>query len=221
MTDQNDRRVTVLSVLVSGLLVAVIIQSAAIFSMNRKLNQTIQPREQTPAAEDRNYHAQVQPKTAKPGKFPDFNNKDFFDWDIDDWDPFKEMHSMHDRINKMFGSAFNRFRGSDNFGSLLHDYAFEPDINVEDKDGHYLVTVDLPGTEDSRLEVKLEEQTLTISGSVQSESRKESKGKMLRQERRSGKFQRSVTLPGPVKADKMTTENRKGVLYIKIPKETT
>ncbi|MBN2130104.1 MAG: Hsp20/alpha crystallin family protein, partial [Sedimentisphaerales bacterium] len=54
----------------------------------------------------------------------------------------------------------------------------------------------------------------------ESESREEDGGKMLRQERRSGKFQRRITLPSPVQADKMTTQNEKGVLYIEIPKAT-
>lgn len=137
----------------------------------------------------------------------------------DDWDPFKEMYSMRERIDQMFGNAFNRFGYSDNFSSLLKDYSFSPDINIEDKGKHFLVTVNLPGSDSSQVDVKVEGQTLTVSGEVSSKTKKEEDGKMLMQERRSGKFRRVVTLPSPVKADKMTTEEKKGVLYITLPKE--
>jgi HSP20 family protein len=138
---------------------------------------------------------------------------------LDDWDPFKEMHSMHDRINQMFGSAFNRFEQSDDFGDAFNQYAFSPDINIEDKGSHYLVTVDLPGLEDSELEINVNGQILTISGTTRSEKIDERDSRMLRQERRSGKFSRSVTLPGLVRADKMEANQDNGVLSIKLPKD--
>ena len=217
MADQLDRRFTILWVLVAGLLVAVIVQSAVIFGMNKKPGQQVRTASQPTLSIAKHDHSALRPKALAPTK-PADQDKDPFAWDLDNWDPFKEMHSMQDRINQMFGSAFNHFQQSDDFGALFRDHPFAPDINIEDKGDHFLVTVDLPGAEDSQLDVKLEGQMLTISGSVQSESKDTDKGKMLRQERRSGKFQRTVTLPSPVKADKMTTSNKKGVVTITIPK---
>jgi len=219
MTDQIDRKFTILAVLVAGLLVAVVVQSAVIFGLYGKLGRSVAKPERPTPSIVKDDHSRLRPKAVLPAK-PFDQDKDLFSWDLDDWDPFKEMHSMQDRINQMFGSAFGRFQKSDEFGDLLGKYAFSPDINLEDKGDHYLVTVDLPGVEDTRLDVKIEGQTLTISGSVQSESTETDKGKMLRQERRSGKFQRIVTLPSSVKADKMITTNKKGVVTITIPKAT-
>lgn len=125
---------------------------------------------------------------------------------------------MHDRINQMFGNAYNRFQKSDGFGSFFGTHTFSPSVNIEDKGDRYLVTVDLPGAEESQLDINLDGEELTISGSVESEIRDEEDGKMLRQERRSGKFSRTIMLPGSVQADKMTTKNKKGILYIEIPK---
>ena len=216
MTDTgNSKKLTLLTVLVAVLLAAVVAQSVAVLGLRKELRSASGDNERTPLAvvpddDDGSGTAFTLPKG------PLDSNP--FDWDLNDWDPFKEMHSMHDRINQMFGSAFNRFQDSDDFGSVFGNYSFSPDINIEDKGAHYLVTVDLPGVEDSRLDVKIDGQTLTISGSMQAGSKEEDGGTMLREERRRGSFQRTVTLPGPVKADKMETKEKKGVIYIEIPK---
>ena len=128
------------------------------------------------------------------------------------------MRLMQDRMNQMFLSAFNRFQDSDDFGGLSRDYPFAPDLNIEDKGDNYVVTVDLPGAENSQINVKYEDPLLTISGSVQSESTETDKGRILRQERRSGQFLRAVSLPGPIQADKISTQNEKGVVTITAPK---
>lgn len=220
MTDINNRKLTVLTVLVAVLLVAVLAQSAAIWDLRTGRDNTSR---KTEAAKSTQLVVAQHPadnNSKSPVVRPtDPLDKDPFDWDLNDWDPFKEMQSMQDRIDQMFGSAFNRFRRSDDLGKLFGDPLFSPAINIEDKEDHYLVTVDLPGTEDSRVDVKIDGQTLIVSGSVQSESRQEEKGKMLREERRSGKFERSLTLPGPVQADQIKSRNKKGVLYIEIPKK--
>ncbi len=219
MTDTGNRKLTALTVLVAVLLAAVAAQSVMMFGLLRQWRgsaaaevEVDEPSRLAFAPDD---DADSDAKLAlPPSPFVD----DPFDWNLDDWDPFKEMHAMHDRINQMFGRAYNRFQRSDDFGSLFGDHSFSPAINMEDKGDRYVITVDLPGTEDSRLDVKLDGRTLAISGTVQSESKEEDKGRMLRRERRSGKFHRTVTLPGPVLADKMTTQHKKGVLHIEIPK---
>lgn len=218
VTDRNDRRFTILSVLVAGLLVAVVVQSAVIFSMHKTLGQQERASQPAPSVAIRE-HSHTQPKALAPSKQSD-QDRDPFAWGLDKWDPFAEMQSMQDRINQMFGSAFSRFQRSDDFGGLFREHPFAPDVNIEDKGDHYLLTVDLPGAEESKLDVKLDGQTLTISGSVQAESKETDKGKILSQERRTGQFHRIVTLPSPVKADKMTTTNKNGVLTVTIPKAT-
>ncbi len=215
MTDLNNKKLTLVTVLVAVLVVAVIAQSVVILGLHRRM-EGVSPAAQVSRvavsqADDDGQRDSLLPRV-KP--FDD----DFFGWEEGDWDPFREMHSMHDRINQMFGSAFNRFEDSYSFGSVFGDYSFSPDINIEDKDDYYLVTVDLPGVEDSRLDVKINGQTLSISGKMEAESKEDDGGTMLRQERRSGSFQRIVTLPGPVKAEKMETKEKKGVIYIEIPK---
>lgn len=217
MKELNNRRLSVLTVGVVVLIVAVAVQSVVIFGLHKRMDRAPSDEAGTPLAVIQ--EEEGDPLRLSPRRPPVPFGDDPFDWPAGDWDPFKEMHSMHDRINQMFGSAFNRFQDSGDFGPLFHGYSFSPDINIQDKGDHYLVTVDLPGAEDSQLAVTVDGQTLTISGSVQTESKAEEGGKMLRQERRSGRFQRVVTLPGPVKADAIKSKHVQGVLHIEIPKE--
>lgn len=220
MTNEaNNRKLTILAVLVAGLLVAVIVQSLVILGMHRKLDGGEQRPKRTSVSTTGRDHSKPNLKDLVSNK-PSDPDKDLFLWGTEDWDPFKEMQSMQDRINQMFGSAFNHFQRSDDFSSLFQKHPFAPDVNIEDKGDHFLVTVDLPGAEDPHIDVKLEGRTLTITGKVQSETKEEDKGQVLRQERRSGRFERTVTLPGPVKADKMKTTSQKGVLSIEIPKDS-
>ena len=215
MSEINNRKLTVLSVLVGVLVVADVAQSVIMFGLHRRVQKSPLVEESSSLGVIQNDDDNRLTRSLLP---TDPFDDDPFDWGTNDWDPFKEMHSMHDRINQMFGSAFNRFEDSDSFGGLFGDYSFSPDINMEDKGDHYLVTVDLPGVEDSRLDVKIDGRILTISGTMKTESEEKDIGTMMRQERRSGSFQRIVTLPSLVKAEKMKTKAKKGVIHIEIPK---
>ena len=216
--EMAKRKWMLLMILIGGLVAAVVVQSVAIYGLQKRLEN---PKGQTPARRSvvgqnnaGNTNSPVLGDVDSP-----FGDKDPFGWDMEDWYPVKEMRSMQDRMNHMFGNAFGRFQRSDDFSNLFGHAAFSPDINVEDKGDYYLVTVDLPGMEDSKVDVHIEGRKLTVSGSTQSEMKGGGKGRILHQERRCGRFQRTVMLPSPVNAEKMTTENKEGVLYITLPKE--
>ena len=218
MTDMDNKKFTFLVVMLAVLIIAVIAQSVALVGLHRRLGHAAERSPQRNAVGLQSQLNSTNPFSILPQR--NDRDADLLNWNTADWDPFKEMHAMQDRINQMFGSAFNRFRASDDFGRLFGNYSFSPDINLEDKGDHYLITVDLPGGEDSQIAVKIEGQALIISGSIKSDSKQEEKGHFLRQERRSGKFERMITLPSPVSADRMTTTVNKGVLRIKVPKVT-
>lgn len=216
MKEKTDNRVPVLMVLVAVLVLAVAAQSIVILRLHKTPGAAAPALEPVGASIITSDDADDAPSPGVPPPIP-FNDA-FFNGGLGDWDPFREMHSIHDQINQMFGNAFNRFHGSDDFKNRFGDYRFSPDINLEDKGDSYVVTVDLPGMEESRIDITINGQTLIISGTMQTGKREKDDGTMLRQERRSGSFKRIVTFPGPVESGKMETENKKGVLYIEIPK---
>jgi HSP20 family protein len=95
-----------------------------------------------------------------------------------------------------------------------------PDVDLQDKPDHYLVTVNAPGADQSAISVKLEGQLLHITiKTEQGKDDQDDKDNDYRyRERFVGEFQRVLTLPGPADAAKMKTDYKNGVLTITIPK---
>ena len=217
MKDRNSLKLNVLTVLVVIILAALAAQSVALYRISG-LNQAGKEDAETESVTKSSSEA----AQSTPAPLPDRNaffDDPLFEFDMNDWDPFREMQSMNERIDRMFGSAFNRFRNSDGFSDLFEKHGFSPDLNIEESDDKYVVTMDLPGADASSVKIDLEGRTLTVSGSSDRSNRAEKEGRVIMQERRSGKFRRSVELPGPVKADELESSTENGVLRIIIPKE--
>jgi HSP20 family protein len=86
----------------------------------------------------------------------------------------------------------------------------------EDKD-NFLIRAELPGLKREDIDVSLQNDALVISGERKIEEVEEGV-EVHRQERYYGKFQRVLTLPEPVAADKVKAEYKDGVLTVKLPK---
>lgn len=134
------------------------------------------------------------------------------------WDPFTEMQRMQERMSRMFDDAFGRYRASPLFQGMDDSFAFAPQMDMTENDQAYVVTMDLPGAEKSDISVNIEGQVLTVSGKTSEVSEQKQGNQVIRQERRSGQFERALSLPGPVETDKMQAKYEKGVLTVTVPK---
>jgi len=135
-----------------------------------------------------------------------------------DWDPFREMEHMQRRIDQLFGDAFNRFDASGVFGDLADRGPFAPQMDLIDEGDRYVVRVNVPGATDASIDVGVEENTLTVTAMAETGVAEEDGTKVIRKERRIGRFQRSITLPEPVDAASVTSEYADGVLTVSIEK---
>jgi len=93
---------------------------------------------------------------------------------------------------------------------------FAPRMDLEEEVA-YVVRMDIPGADDSDISVKIEDRLLTISGRIEEREEERVGSALIRNERRSGRFHRSVSLPRPVEAAEMTAEYENGVLLVRIP----
>ena len=127
------------------------------------------------------------------------------------WDPFREMVSLRDELDRLFDSVFGRFpreRG---------EIYWAPPLDIEEIEEAVVVRVELPGMNKEDIKISLSGDTLTISGERKQEIEK--KGKTYyRIERAYGKFQRTVTLPTEVEGDKAKATYRAGILELVLPK---
>lgn len=95
---------------------------------------------------------------------------------------------------------------------------FSPRVDIKEKKGRYEITADLPGVDREDVSVTLDNGVLTIEASTEKESTEEEDGKVLRKERRSGKFMRSFNLGADVKESDISANFKNGVLKLTVPK---
>ena len=95
---------------------------------------------------------------------------------------------------------------------------FAPQIDIVDKKDHYEIKADLPGVKKEDLKISVENGILTIEASHKEEKSEEKDGVVIRKERRSGQFLRSLTLGGNVQEKDIKANFKDGVLVIEAPK---
>jgi HSP20 family protein len=93
-----------------------------------------------------------------------------------------------------------------------------PAVDVKEEDKRYLMEVELPGLTEKDIEVKVEDNILTLS-SKKDESKEEKKDGYLIRERRRAEFARTFVLPNDVDREQINAEFKHGLLVVQIPKK--
>jgi HSP20 family protein len=97
------------------------------------------------------------------------------------------------------------------------EIAFAPACDVEEIDGQYLLSFDLPGVARENIKIELNDRDLAISGEKKEERKETGKSRRFI-ERTYGSFYRSFTLPNAMSAEQIHANFENGVLKITIPK---
>jgi HSP20 family protein len=95
--------------------------------------------------------------------------------------------------------------------------AYAPNLELSETEDGFVVRAELAGLAPEDVQVTIEEDVLTIRGEKKSET-KEGDGKVVRSERRYGKFSRTVEFGMPVDAENATATHRNGLLVIRLQK---
>ncbi len=129
------------------------------------------------------------------------------------WDPFRDMMTIRDKMNRLFDDTFTS-RG-DEQGLLQGTWA--PSVDIYENENELVLTAEVPGIEDKDIEIKIEDNTLTLKGerTLDKETKEEN---FHRIERSYGSFYRSFALPHNVDLEKIRAEHQHGVLKITMPK---
>jgi HSP20 family protein len=92
-----------------------------------------------------------------------------------------------------------------------------PAVDVWETEEELVLSFDLPGIEEEKISVEVDDSVLTVSG--EREKTDEYSGeRFYRFERRYGTFQRSVTLPAGADESKIKAAYTNGVLEVRVPK---
>lgn len=92
-----------------------------------------------------------------------------------------------------------------------------PAVDLRESDAQYLMEVELPGLTEKDVDVKLDNNLLTVSSRKDEKTEEKRNGYLLR-ERRSAHFSRSFVLPEDVEREKIAAEFKNGVLTLTFPK---
>src|SRR5262245_61734591 len=127
------------------------------------------------------------------------------------FDPFRELTTLQDRMNRLFGDVYLRDEEITSHGNWV------PPVDIFETAGRDLVIkVELPDVNREDVEVTVENNTLTLRGEKKLPA--DVKDEQFRRvERRYGKFSRSFTLPTTVDAAKVSADYKNGVLTVKLP----
>jgi len=116
-----------------------------------------------------------------------------------------------------FDRFFNGLYPS-NFVKESGEQFFSPRVDIEEQDNSYVITAELAGVDKDDLHVSLEDGILTINAKVEDKKEEKEKGKVIRQERRYGSFQRSFNLGKGVQESDISATFKDGLLHLNIPK---
>jgi HSP20 family protein len=132
--------------------------------------------------------------------------------ELSNWPSFGRLSDLRDEIDRLFESPLTELTRT---SRLLSGWTPALDI-YEDKDNIF-VKAELPGMKKESIDISLHDGSLSISGERKSEEKQEG-AEVYRSERFVGRFQRTVTLPTAVAADKVTAQYKDGILTVTLPK---
>jgi len=93
-----------------------------------------------------------------------------------------------------------------------------PAMDVKERDEAYVITADMPGVKKEDISITLENGILTISAETKSETEEKEGERVLRQERRYGKYVRSLRLGTEIDEKNVKANYKDGVLELILPK---
>jgi len=128
------------------------------------------------------------------------------------WEPFREMTSLRDAMDRLFEDSFVRTpRLWPRVGEL------ELPIDMHQTANDVVVKASLPGFKPEEVDISITDSTINIKGEHKEEQEVKEEDYFYK-ERRYGSFSRSFPIPVKVKVDKAEAVFEDGVLTLTLPK---
>ena len=128
---------------------------------------------------------------------------------LDRWEPFRGSYDS--QLNRLFSDFFGRTSQEQNLTPWV------PAVDILENEQELVVKADLPDIKPEELDIRVENNILTIRGERKFEKKAEEKN-YLRVERAYGSFARSFSLANTVKTEAIKADYQDGVLTLSIPK---
>lgn len=127
------------------------------------------------------------------------------------WDPFRDLMSIQERVNRLLSDAPSRWGADEGYGAWI------PPVDIFERGESLVIRAEIPGVQSGDVDVRVENGVLTLQGQRTREEQIEERS-AFRLERQFGAFSRSFSLPTTVDAGKIEARLKDGVLEIALPK---
>jgi len=127
------------------------------------------------------------------------------------WDPFREVVALQNRMNSLF-------RDLNEGDSPLTTASFVPAVDIYEDAQKVMLKLEVPGIEEKDLDVRVENNTLTVKGERKFE-KEEKEENFHRIERRYGSFYRAFFLPATAATENVKASYDAGVLKLELKKK--
>jgi HSP20 family protein len=127
------------------------------------------------------------------------------------WEPFRGAATLQEQVNRLFGNVL------DHSGEESSLTSWAPAVDIYETEHALVVKADLPEVDPKELDIRVENNLLTIRGERKFE-KKVNEDNYLRVERAYGSFSRSFSLANTVNAEAIQADYQNGVLTLTIPK---
>jgi HSP20 family protein len=130
------------------------------------------------------------------------------------WDPFHDLMSIQDRVNRLFQETMARQRGQES----IEGGQWAPAVDIFETGDRIVLRADLPGMEQNDIELRVDDNILTLRGERRAPGDVKPED-LHRAERPYGPFVRSFSLPINVDQSGIRAVQKNGVLEVVLPKK--
>jgi HSP20 family protein len=120
----------------------------------------------------------------------------------------REFEDIYDQMGQLINAAF---------GEVGTAVPWSPLADVFETDDAYVVEAEIPGARKKDVDIELNDRELVVSGDIVEREG----GRLRRKERRRGRFEYRVYLPGDIDPEGVRAELSEGILTVIVPKATT
>ena len=129
------------------------------------------------------------------------------------YDPFRDLRSLQEEVNRLFSTNMTRAFDDEGIGRG----AWAPSVDIYENKDQIVLEAELPGMKQEDFDLSIENNVLTLRGERRFEKTDETDN-YHRVERSYGSFTRSFTLPQSVSGEGATADYSNGVLRVTLPK---
>lgn len=133
-------------------------------------------------------------------------------------DPFVEMERLRREMENNFKDLESFFQTTPTFRQFTSRLHRSPRFDMKEKDGKYIITMEVPGVKDTDIRVNIENGRLLVSADV-SQAKDDNTTRYYRHERHTSSYRSDILLPADIDEGSLKTEYANGVLGITIEKK--